>query len=59
MPILEGKVEGERNRGRPNIYLEKDVEDWMEASFWRVGGTADDRLEDTSKQQRPEMEKLK
>ena len=42
--ILDGKVVGERNRGRPNRPWEKDAEDWMEASVWRVGRTAGDRL---------------
>ena len=30
--ILEGKEKGQRNRGRPKRYWEKDVEDWMGAS---------------------------
>ena len=40
--ILEGKVKGRRNRGRSNRCWEKDVEDWMRASVWREGRTADD-----------------
>ena len=28
--IYERKGEGKRNRGRPNIYWETDVQDWME-----------------------------
>ena len=39
--ILEGKVE---TRGRPKRYWEKDVKDWMGASVWRMGRTAEDRL---------------
>ena len=31
-------------RGRPTRYWEKDVEDWMGASVWGVGRTAEDRL---------------
>ena len=42
--ILEEKVTGQRNRGRPKRSWEKDVEDWMGASVWRVGRTAEDRL---------------
>ena len=38
--ILEGKVNGQRNRES----WEKDVEDRMGASVWRVGRTAEDRL---------------
>ena len=32
---LQIKVKCQRNRGRPNIYWETDVEDWMGASVWR------------------------
>ena len=39
--IQEGKVEGQRNRGRSKISW--DVEDRMGASVWRVGRTAEDR----------------
>ena len=42
--ILEGKVKGQRNRGRPKRYWEKDVEDWMGARVWRVGLTEEDRM---------------
>ena len=42
--ILEGKVTGQRSRGRPKTYWEKDLEDWVGASAWRVGRTAEDRL---------------
>ena len=42
--VLKGKVKGQRNRGRPKRSWEKDVEDWMGASVWRVGRTAEDRL---------------
>ncbi len=42
--MLEGQVKGQRNRGRPHIYLEKDVTYWMEANVWRVRQTAEDRL---------------
>ena len=41
--MLEGKVKVQRNRGISNRYLEKDVVDWMRASVWRVGRTAEDR----------------
>ena len=41
--MLEGKVKVQRNRGISNRYWEKDVEDWMRASVWRVGRTAEDR----------------
>ena len=39
-----GKVKGQRNTGRPNRSCEKDVEDWMGASVWRAGRTAEDIL---------------
>ena len=42
--ILEGKVKGQRNRGRPKRSWEKDVDDMLGASVWRVGRTAEDRL---------------
>ena len=42
--VLKGKVKGQRNRGRPKRSWEKDVEDWMGASVWRVGRTAEDWL---------------
>ena len=45
--ILEVKVKGQRNRGRPTRTWEKDVEEWMGLSVWRVGRTADGRLMDT------------
>ena len=32
------------NIGGPKRYWEKDVEDWMGASVWRFGRTAEDRL---------------
>ena len=38
------KMKGQRNRGRRNRSWEMDVEDWMGASVWRVGRTAEDRL---------------
>ena len=41
--ILEGKVKRQTNRGRIKGYWEKDVEDWMGASVWRVGQTAEDQ----------------
>ena len=53
---------GKRNGGRPKRSCEKDVDDWMGASAWRVGQTAEDRLmyiQDPSRQQRPEMNKRK
>ena len=34
--IVGGKVEYQRNRGRPNISRENDVEDWMGKSVWRL-----------------------
>ena len=37
-------MKGKRNRGRPKRSWEKDVEDWMGVSVWRVGRTAEDRL---------------
>ena len=37
-------VKGQRNRERPKRSWEKDVEDWMEASVWRVEQTAEYRL---------------
>ena len=39
--MIERKVKGQRNRGRPKRSWEKDVEEWMGA---RVGRTAEDRL---------------
>ena len=42
--ILEGKTKGQRNRRMPNRSCEKDVEDWMGASVWRLGRTAEERL---------------
>ena len=42
--MLEGKVEGQRNRGRPKRPWEKDVEDWIGVSVWRVGRTEEDWL---------------
>ena len=42
--ILGSKVKGHRNRGRPKRSLEKDVDDWMGASVWRMGRTAEYRL---------------
>ena len=41
---LEGKLKRRNNRGRPEIIWEKDMEDWMGKSVWRVGGTAEDQL---------------
>ena len=40
--ILEGKVKGQRNRGRPKRHWAKDVEDWMGANVWRVEQMAED-----------------
>ena len=59
--IMDDGNKGQRNRGRPKRSWEKDVEDWMRGggSVWRVGLTAEDRLEDPSKQQRPETDKRK
>ena len=34
--IVEGKVEGQRTRGRPKRPWEKDVEDRMGTNVWRV-----------------------
>ena len=53
--ILQGKVKGQRNRRRPKRYWEKDVDDWMGASVWRVERT----VEDTSRQKRPETDNRK
>ena len=42
--LLDGEVKGQRNRGTPKRFWEKNVEDWMVAIVWRVGRTAEDRL---------------
>ena len=42
--MLEGKAKRQRNTGRPKWSSEKDVDDWMGASVWRVGRTVEDRL---------------
>ena len=34
-------MKGQRNSGRPTRSWEKDVEDWMGASVWIVGRTAE------------------
>ena len=52
-------MKGQRNRGRPKRYWEKDVEDWM----GQVSGEWDEQqkigwcTEDPSRQQRPETDK--
>ena len=38
-----GQVSGESDE-QQKIYWEKDVEDWVEASVWRVGRTTKDIL---------------
>ena len=42
--LSEGKMKGQRNRGRSKRYWEKELENWMGARVWRVGRTAEDRL---------------
>ena len=57
--IIEGKMEGQRKRGRLKISWEMDVEDWMRVNVW----TVDEQqkimrsLENESKQQCPEKDK--
>ena len=41
--ILEGKLEGKRNRGRPRTRWDKNIEDWMNESVASAGRLAQDR----------------
>ena len=42
--ILVGNVKGQRNTEGPKRSWEKDAEDWIGASVWRVGRTAEEIL---------------
>ena len=58
--IMDDGNKGQSNRGWPKRTWEKDAEVWMGGgSVWRVGLTAEDRLEDPSKQQCSESDKRK